>query len=61
MFIGVIFYTFVVGSMTTLATTGTKAAEQLEQKLIALDDFTEEVGLDADIHKNIKNFLLNNY
>ena len=61
MFLGVIFYTFVVGSMTTLATTGNKAAEQLDQKLSALDDFKEEVGLDGEIYKNIKNFMVNNY
>ena len=61
MFLGVAFYTFVVGSMTSVITESQTIMDNLQAKLKALDDFAEESSLDPEIHTGITNFLSNNY
>jgi hypothetical protein len=50
MFFGVVFYSFVVGALTTVATSGSLHDEMLEVKIKALDEFKEEVNLGEDLH-----------
>jgi hypothetical protein len=49
MFIGVTFYSFVVGSMTSIITTQGTFNEVLQKKLDALENFSEEVQLPDEI------------
>mmetsp|Transcript_28324 Transcript_28324/g.42884 ORF Transcript_28324/g.42884 Transcript_28324/m.42884 type:complete len:81 (-) Transcript_28324:721-963(-) len=60
MFLGVAFYSFVVGSLTSVMTQSTFQKETLEVKLIALEDFARETNLDNDLHQKIKKFLMIN-
>ena len=61
MFIGVAFYTFVVGSLTTIITENQSQQENLNAKLKALEDFSADAKLDPRIHSQIRNFLSNNF
>jgi len=61
MFLGVGFYTIVVGSLTSYVTQQGTVNEDLGDKLRALDSFRMESNLDNELHKLIKKFLLNNY
>jgi hypothetical protein len=61
MFIGVAFYSFVVGSLTSVITAVQSQQENLFGKLKALEEFAKETNLDPDLHSQIKNFLTNNY
>lgn len=61
MFLGVAFYTFVVGSMTSVITESQTTQDNLQAKLKALDDFAEDTDLNPEIHTGITNFLSNNY
>ena len=61
MFLGVVFYSFVVGSLTTIMTTDNKAKELLIKQLAALDQFKDEVDLDVTVYDGIYNFLINNH
>jgi hypothetical protein len=49
MFIGVAFYSFVVGSMTTLLTTSEAHESSLTSKLKAFEEFAEEAKLDKKL------------
>jgi len=61
MFLGVAFYSFVVGSLTTVMTSVHDSQENLQNKLNALEDFSKESQLDDDLHFRVKNFLINNH
>ena len=61
MFLGVVFYSFVVGSLTTIMTTDNKAKELLIKQLAALDQFKDEANLDVTVYDGIYNFLINNH
>jgi len=60
MFLGVMFYSFVVGSLTTVMTSENKAQEVLSKQLDALDEINQKIVLDEEVYNNIKKFLLNN-
>jgi hypothetical protein len=49
MFIGVAFYSFVVGSMTTLLTASEAHESSLTSKLKAFEEFAEEAKLDKKL------------
>lgn len=61
MFLGVAFYSFVVGSLTSVITAEGSQQENLIGKLKALEEFAQETNLDIDLHSQVKTFLLNNY
>lgn len=61
MFLGVAFYSFVVGSLTSVITAEGSQQENLIGKLKALEEFAHETNLDMDLHSQVKTFLLNNY
>lgn len=61
MFTGVAFYSFVVGSMTTLLTTAETQENSLTSKLKAFEDFAEEANLDELLKTKITHFIMNNY
>jgi len=61
MFIGVAFYSFVVGSLTSVITDIQSQEDNLIAKIKALDEFSRDTNLDKDLHKRIEKFLLNNY
>ena len=50
MFLGVAFYSFVVGSLTTVMTSVHDSQENLINKINALDDFAKETNLDFQLH-----------
>ena len=50
MFLGVAFYSFVVGSLTSFITSSSSQAENLINKLRALEEFALETNLDPDLH-----------
>ena len=50
MFIGVAFYSFVVGSLTSVITAVQSQQENLVSKLKALEEFATETRLDHDLH-----------
>ena len=54
------FYSFVVGSLTTVMTSENKAQEVLSKQLDALDEINQKIVLDEEVYNNIKKFLLNN-
>lgn len=58
---GVSFYSFVVGSVTSIIAAETRNKETLSHKLKALDSFQKETGLPEEIYNLISQFLLNNY
>lgn len=61
MFIGVAFYTFVVGSLTTIITDSQTMQDILNAKLMALDEFAEKTNLEKSMHRQIRMFFSNNY
>jgi CRP-like cAMP-binding protein len=61
MFIGVAFYSFVVGSLTSVITDIQSNEDNLIAKIKALDEFSRDTNLDKDLHKRIEKFLVNNY
>jgi hypothetical protein len=50
MFLGVAFYSFVVGSLTSVITAEGSQQENLIGKLKALEEFALETRLDIDLH-----------
>jgi len=60
MFIGVAIYSVVVGSLTSVMTQSSFQKETLRTKLIALEDFANETGMNYGLHSMIKKFLVNN-
>lgn len=60
MFVGVIFYSFAVGVMTSFATSRHDKNEMLEKQLDALNKFSIDVELDPKIHLEIKSYMKNN-
>jgi CRP-like cAMP-binding protein len=61
MFIGVAFYSFVVGSLTSVITDIQSQEDNLIAKLKALDEFARDTNLDKELHKRVQKFLVNNY
>ena len=61
MFLGVAFYSFVVGSLTSVISSEGSQQENLIGKLRALEEFAQETQLDQDLHNQVKTFLQNNY
>ena len=61
MFLGVAFYSFVVGSLTSTISSMNSQFENLSGKIKALDEFAIETGLDPVLHNQVKSFLMNNY
>ena len=61
MFLGVAFYSFVVGSLTSVITAEGDQQGNLIVKLKALEEFANETNLEIDLHTQVKTFLLNNY
>ena len=57
MFLGVGFYTIVVGSLTSYVTQKGSVNEDLNDKIKALDAFKQESGLDNELYILIKKFL----
>ena len=61
MFIGVAFYSVVVGSLTSMLVDEEVTEESLNAKLKALEEFSVTSGLEISLKNNIKTFLQNNY
>lgn len=61
MIFGVSFYTFLVGSVTSILTAQARDTETLPAKLRQLEDYSQASGLDDDLYYKIRTFLLNNY
>jgi hypothetical protein len=61
MFIGVAFYSVVVGSLTSMLVDDEVQQESLNSKLKALEEFSVSSGLEPSLKNDIKNFLQNNY
>lgn len=61
MFIGVLFYTFVVGSMTSIITLQEDNEQMLAARIMALEELAKESGMDPDFKRQIKLFLKINY
>ena len=50
MFFGVMFYTFVVGALTSAISAFASQQENLLSKMKALEEFAEESGLNSELH-----------
>lgn len=61
MFLGVSFYTVVVGSLTSMVTASDAEEEDLQLKIKALDIFAADTQLDPRLHTAVKTFLQNNF
>jgi len=61
MFIGVAFYSVVVGSLTSMLVDDEVQQESLNTKLKALEEFSVNAGLEPTLRNDIKSFLQNNY
>lgn len=61
MFLGVAFYSFVVGSLTNMLTTLLVDQENLIHKIKSLDEFAKESKLDETLYSRVKNFIYNNH
>lgn len=61
MFLGVAFYSFVVGSLTNMLTTLLVDQENLIHKIKSLDEFAKESKLDETLYNRVKNFIYNNH
>jgi len=61
MLFGVAFYSFVVGSITSIIAAENENADNLTNKLKSLEDFAKETNLDEELHNKIRQFLLNNF
>ena len=58
---GVIFYSMVVGTLTSVITEEVYDEQSLTLKLKALDQFSDENKLDPVLHKHLTSFLVQNY
>lgn len=54
MFIGVLFYTFVVGSMTSIITLQEDNDQMLAARIMALEELAKESGMDPEFKRQIK-------
>lgn len=61
MFIGVAFYSFVLGSLTSIVSSEMSNADTLNNKLKQLEDYSKETGMEDDLFMKLRQFLLNNY
>lgn len=61
MVIGVAFYSFTVGSISSTLASSQSSIDDLEAKLKALDDFKKTMGLPDELFIKIRQYLLNNY
>jgi hypothetical protein len=61
MMFGVSFYSFLVGSVTSILAAEARDTETLPAKLRQLEDYSRATGLDDDLAQKIRTFLLNNY
>lgn len=61
MFTGIAFYTFVVGSMTTLLTTIEEKENSLKSKLKAFEEFADKAKLNLRLKTQISSFIKDYY
>jgi len=61
MFIGVIVYAIVGGTLTRMFTSEGTIAENLALKIRAFESFAQDTALDPDLKRDIQQFLMNNY
>lgn len=61
MFIGVVVYAIVVGTLTSAITSEGSLAENLALKIKAFEVFAQDTNLDPELKKDITLFLMNNY
>ena len=61
MIFGVSFYSFVIGSVTSLISAEIQNTDTLNHKLKVLEDFGKESAMDEELMNKIRQFLLNNY
>ena len=61
MFFGVGYYTFLIGSVTSMISAELENTESLNYKPKVLEDFYKESGMDDELMNKIRQFLLNNY
>ena len=61
MVMGVAFYSFTVGSISSTIASSASSIDDLEAKLKALDDFKKTMGLPDELFIKIRQYLLNNY
>ena len=61
MIFGVGFYSFVIGSLTSIIASENQNTENLYHKLKALEEFAKKTNLPEDLHYKIRQFLENNF
>lgn len=61
MMFGVSFYSFLVGSITSILAAEARDTETLPSKVRQLEDYSNASALDDDLYQKIRTFLLNNY
>lgn len=61
MMFGVSFYSFLVGSITSILAAEARDTETLPSKIRQLEDFSNASAIDDDLYQKIRTFLLNNY
>lgn len=58
---GVSFYSFLVGSVTSILAAEARDTETLQAKIRQLEDYSSASGIDEELYQKIRTFLLNNY
>lgn len=61
MMFGVSFYSFLVGSITSILAAATRDTDTLQSKLRHLEEFANASGIEDELYIKIRTFLLNNY
>lgn len=61
MMFGVSFYSFVVGSVTSILAAEARDTETLQAKIRQLEDYSNASQIDEELYQKIRTFLLNNY
>ena len=61
MLVGVIFYSIIVGSLTSIFSQEIFTAERLEDKLKVLENFQDSYHIEEDLYQRIRLFFQNNY
>lgn len=61
MMFGVSFYSFLVGSVTSILAAEANDTDSLAAKLRHLEDYSERENMNEELYQKIRVFLLNNY
>ena len=59
MFFGIGFYSFVIGTLTSVLATIDARKAQLKEKINKVDDFTEQFRINSQLNKAMKHIIKN--